>query len=126
MSDMPIQVVRPLLLPRQRLMTLIRGSFHDRHKKCVENTFPECGACIRLNLECLRESKRQVVPTIQADVTVEPVPTTRILDFFHDYRPRNTPGSDRLSKRQFAMKYYVNVMTQLLTVSHQYNSFLSG
>ncbi|KAL4744821.1 hypothetical protein BDW72DRAFT_212166 [Aspergillus terricola var. indicus] len=118
-----------------------KGTKHDRtgcltcryrHKKCVENTFPECGACMRLNLECIREPKRQVAPAAQAraaktrtEPAVSPVPTAQTLAFFHDYHHRTTLGSGRCSMRQYAMKYYVNVMTQLLTVSHQHNSFLS-
>lgn len=30
------------------------------------------------------------------------------------------------SKRRYAMKFYIDVLAELLTVSQQYNSFLSG
>ncbi|KAL4913147.1 hypothetical protein BDW62DRAFT_214442 [Aspergillus aurantiobrunneus] len=109
-----------------------KGTKHDRtgcltcryrHKKCVENTFPECGTCMRLNLECLREPKRQVAPAAQTraaktrtEPAVSPIPTARTLACFQDYHPRTTLGGGRYSMRQYAMKYYVNVMTQLLTV----------
>lgn len=30
------------------------------------------------------------------------------------------------SKRRYAMKFYIDVLAELLTVSQQYNSFISG
>lgn len=136
MPNMPLQVCRICCpdsnpaLPHNPLFTTL---ISYRHKKCVENTFPECGACMRLNLVCLREPKQHVAPAVQTraakrrtEPAVSLVPTARTLAFLQDYEPRTSSDSGRCSMRQYAMKYYVNVMTQLLTVSHQFNSFLSG
>lgn len=30
------------------------------------------------------------------------------------------------SKRRYAMKFYIDILAELLTVSQQFNSFLSG
>ncbi|PYH80484.1 GroES-like protein [Aspergillus uvarum CBS 121591] len=98
-------------------------------QKCIENTFPECGACIRLNHECVREPKRQIAPdprTHPGESNAAPsVRTVDTVHFFHDYHPFTIRETNRTSMRQYAMKYYINIMTQMLTVSQQYNSFLS-
>ncbi|RAK74290.1 Zn(II)2Cys6 transcription factor [Aspergillus fijiensis CBS 313.89] len=111
------------------------GSKHDRtgcltcryrHKKCTENTFPECGACIRLNLKCVREPKRQVAPDPRAQTgESSTAPSVRTVDFFHNHHPFAIQESNRSSMRQYAMKYYIDVIAQVLAVTQQYNSFLS-
>jgi hypothetical protein len=41
-----------------------------RRKKCVPNIFPVCGACERLNLKCVREAPRQILPVFQSTAEV--------------------------------------------------------
>lgn len=99
------------------------GSFHNRHKKDVKNTFPDCGACMRLNLQCIREPKRYIGP-VQAHTDTPP--PVQPLDLYFSHSPTSTRDPDLSSTRQHAMKYYITVMAQHLTVSNQHNSFLSG
>ncbi|THC88501.1 hypothetical protein EYZ11_012050 [Aspergillus tanneri] len=104
-----------------------------RRKKCTENTFPACGACIRLNLECVRETRRQVVPSTNtfvdrtgSELDVTSISHAHMLDTFHyDWLP-GTQNIETSSRRRYAMKYYIKVLAELLTVSRKYNSFLSG
>ncbi|KAH6884267.1 fungal-specific transcription factor domain-containing protein [Thelonectria olida] len=100
-----------------------------RRKKCVENTFPVCGACTRLNIECIREPVRRIVPPSTRSVRV-PDERTQALD-----QPTKEPSlsrqlsflplqSDSL-RRRHAMNHYIKVLSELLTVSKHHNSFLS-
>lgn len=106
-----------------------RGTKHDRtgcltcrarRKKCVENTLPRCGSCVRLNLECVREPVRRVVGTSNAptEVTiVAPPPQDGLV-----------PGSahGRSPSTRLFMRYYVNFLALKLTACGYQNSFLSG
>ncbi|KAH8178642.1 fungal specific transcription factor domain-containing protein [Sarocladium implicatum] len=121
-----------------------KGSRHDktgcltcryRRKKCVDNTFPICGSCARLNLECVREPARSVVPATanvgQVDASgenAEPIAQTAAV-------MASSPivaspafaglGTDTPLKRH-AMRYYISVLTTHLTVSQEFNSFLTA
>lgn len=113
--------------PPPLILTHHRYSSSHRHKKCTENTFPECGACIRLNLKCVREPKRQVAPDPRAQTgESSTAPSVRTVDFFHNRHPFAIQETNRSSMRQYAMKYYIDVIAQVLAVTQQYNSFLSG
>ncbi|PYI00920.1 hypothetical protein BO78DRAFT_434074 [Aspergillus sclerotiicarbonarius CBS 121057] len=101
------------------------GSKHDktgcltcryRHKKCVLNTFPVCGTCKRLNLECVREPTRQVFP----------VSSNPTMDMLSQWQNSHAHGNVEHSKRRSAMNFYITILSQLLTVSEQYNCFLSA
>ncbi|PWY95727.1 hypothetical protein BO94DRAFT_541832 [Aspergillus sclerotioniger CBS 115572] len=90
------------------------GSKHDktgcltcryRHKKCTLNTFPVCGACKRLNLECVRESTRQVFSAASN-------PT---MDMLSQWKTSHAHGNVEHSKRRSAMNFYITILSQLLT-----------
>ncbi|KAF5571512.1 hypothetical protein FPHYL_258 [Fusarium phyllophilum] len=108
-----------------------KGSKHDktgcltcryRRKKCTENTFPNCGTCIRLNLECVRDPIRRIVPrtgddSIQSQLAQrQPNPTTQLAPL---------PLNLNSPKRRQAMNHYIRVLSELLTISKSNNSFLS-
>ena len=103
-----------------------------RRKKCSVNTFPVCGACQRLNLECVREPRRQIVqPARQKSSTANQEADANVV-------PSVTYGSicpsvevdlgvtTHAEARRYALKYYVTTLTQHYTISEQHNSFLSG
>ncbi|KAK1569629.1 fungal-specific transcription factor domain-containing protein [Colletotrichum navitas] len=121
-----------------------KGSKHDktgcltcryRRKKCVENTFPTCGSCARLNLKCVRSSARDVVPPSWVDQKqsfkqIEPTPRTSNVPESSSSFPlcSTMPTGDHLEphqKRQ-VMRYYITVLCHYLTASEQFNSFLSA
>ncbi|KAK2050040.1 hypothetical protein LZ31DRAFT_487715 [Colletotrichum somersetense] len=121
-----------------------KGSKHDktgcltcryRRKKCVENTFPTCGSCARLNLKCVRSSTRDVVPTTwvgqkQPFKQTEPTSTASNVPESSSSFPlcSPTPTGDHAEppqKRQ-VMRYYITVLCHYLTASEQFNSFLSA
>ncbi|KAK2613430.1 hypothetical protein N8I77_000346 [Diaporthe amygdali] len=106
-----------------------RGTKHDRtgcltcrarRKKCVENTLPRCGSCVRLNLECVREPARRVPgtgkPPRDAAVDVRP-PQDNLLP---------GPAQGRSPSTRLFMRYYVNFLALKLTACGYQNSFLSG
>lgn len=107
-----------------------RGTKHDRtgcltcrarRKKCVENTLPRCGSCVRLNLECVREPVRRLVPGTSdapGEVTIDARPPQDGLV------PGSAHGRSR-SARVF-MRYYVNFLALKLTACGYQNSFLSA
>ncbi|KAL4888361.1 fungal-specific transcription factor domain-containing protein [Aspergillus ambiguus] len=107
-----------------------KGSKHDktgcltcryRRKKCTPNTFPVCGACKRLNLECVREPTRQVLATPR-ESSVQSQPH----GIWRDWLP-SIPGShDQVSRRRQAINFYITVLSRLLSVSDQHNSFVSA
>ncbi|KAE8152362.1 fungal-specific transcription factor domain-containing protein [Aspergillus avenaceus] len=91
------------------------GSKHDktgcltcryRKKKCIPNTFPVCGACKRLNLECVREPTRQVLR-----MSVEHIQPS------HGWVVPDEGGRHESSRRRHAMTYYISVLSQLLAVT---------
>ncbi|EFQ31512.1 uncharacterized protein GLRG_06801, partial [Colletotrichum graminicola M1.001] len=106
-----------------------------RRKKCVENTFPTCGSCARLNLKCVRSSTRDVVPTSWVDQKqpfkqIEPTSRTSSVPESSSSFPLCSPmpTGDHLEphqKRQ-VMRYYITVLCHYLTASEQFNSFLSA
>ena len=87
-----------------------------RRKKCLVNTLPVCGDCKRLNLECVREATRHLLPTTSSPIanTTSPWDYSRYYDHIE------------LSKRRSAMSFYVTTLSQLWSVSDQNNCFLSG
>ncbi|KAF2971903.1 hypothetical protein GQX73_g1741 [Xylaria multiplex] len=106
----------------------------DRRKKCTDNSIPVCGACKRLNLECIRESVRNVVPGAWADDQV-------VRQRRHNEGPKEENGGahptritpavamsddDNAPQRRHAMGYYITVLALHLTVSKEFNSFLSA
>ncbi|KAL2286162.1 hypothetical protein FJTKL_06999 [Diaporthe vaccinii] len=107
-----------------------RGTKHDRtgcmtcrarRKKCVENTLPRCGSCVRLNLECVREPVRRVVPG-----TLDALREATI-----DARPPQDglvpgPAHCRSPSTRIFMRYYVNFLALKLTACGYQNSFLSA
>ncbi|CAG8247824.1 unnamed protein product [Penicillium salamii] len=92
------------------------ANWNRRRKKCTINTFPVCGDCELLNLECVREPIRQLLPVTQ-NLTSEP---SSPWGGAHDY------DSAELARRRSAMTFYVTTLSQLLTVSDKHNCFLSG
>ncbi|KAK1968951.1 hypothetical protein LY78DRAFT_603537 [Colletotrichum sublineola] len=121
-----------------------KGSKHDktgcltcryRRKKCVENTFPTCGSCARLNLKCVRSSARDIVPTSWVDQKqpfnqLEQTPRTYSVHESSSSFPLCTPAptgddAEPPQKRQ-VMRYYITVLCHHLTASEQFNSFLSA
>ncbi|RKK28521.1 hypothetical protein BFJ66_g3435 [Fusarium oxysporum f. sp. cepae] len=109
-----------------------KGSKHDktgcltcryRRKKCTENTFPNCGTCIRLNLECVRDPIRRVVPC-SGDDNIQPLLTRYQLDT-PPTQLSPLPLNLNSPKRRQAMNHYIRVLSELLTISKNNNSFLS-
>lgn len=109
------------------------------HKKCTQNAFPICGTCARLNLECVREPLRKIVPPqVMNREVVDPsrsmrTPTT-VPPLFILSQPSllSKPGGLDLksesvsSHHRYAMRYYVNELASHFSVSPKFNSFLSG
>ncbi|KAH6962693.1 fungal-specific transcription factor domain-containing protein [Fusarium avenaceum] len=114
-----------------------KGSKHDktgcltcryRRKKCTQNTFPRCGACIRLNLECVRDAVRRINPHAHNDVSqselVEVQSSTPQIVLTTELS--SLPPVDLNSpKRRQAMNHYIRVLSELLAISLNSNSFLS-
>lgn len=104
----------------------------NRRKKCVENTFPVCGACLRLNLECIRDPIRRIVPpsrssATEASGTAEETPRQSAPESTALTRPLAClPLQTESLRRRHAMNHYIKVLSELLTVSKHNNSFLSG
>ncbi|ETN41656.1 uncharacterized protein HMPREF1541_03592 [Cyphellophora europaea CBS 101466] len=116
-----------------------QGSKHDktgcltcrfRRKKCTQNTFPVCGTCARLNLECVRQPVRSIVPATGAQATPTSPDEPQRLQLSLPVAPSSPswdgPTRDAGAQRRHAMRYYITVLTQHVTVSEQYNSFLSA
>ncbi|KAF6822732.1 C6 transcription factor, partial [Colletotrichum plurivorum] len=108
-----------------------------RRKKCVENTFPVCGACARLNLKCIRGTTRDVVPPDWVDRKQQPVVrASRASDsqIVEQHQSRcfplcpSAPSADHAEppQRRHVMRYYIEILSQHLTVNEQFNSFLSA
>ena len=151
---MPISVRK---LPSQHGSPVyIPIAFVSRRKKCIENTLPVCGACARLNLECVRQEKRDVVPETWASESrasgtsratppvsstslstsqrplslqlVAPSPSVCTFSTFPVGIPSSHPTSPCMGSSQMrkAMSYYISVLASHLTVSGEFNSFLTG
>ncbi|KAI9148467.1 hypothetical protein HJFPF1_12299 [Paramyrothecium foliicola] len=121
------------------------GSKHDktgcltcrqRRKKCVTNTFPVCGECIRLNLRCVREPIRDVLPPRKAGGTATSLTLQEWSQqppslFWLPYSPPSLQqdsqydGIDTIGRRH-ALSYYITVLAQMLTVCERHNSFISA
>ncbi|KZL78429.1 C6 transcription factor, partial [Colletotrichum tofieldiae] len=106
-----------------------------RRKKCIENTFPVCGTCARLNLKCVRPSTRDVVPLSWVDQKqpanqIQQTPTTgnrhELSSSFPLYSPTPTGDHAEPPQRRQVMRYYITVLCHYLTASEQFNSFLSA
>lgn len=107
--------------------TLIQ--YERRHKKCPDRSRPTCKACERLNLLCRWEPKRFLPTRTQAKVkdntsqnTVD-LPCT--ISPYQGYLPVLSAKSHGTSNRHF-MRYYIEVLAKILTISQQHNSFLTG
>lgn len=123
-------VRQPSKMSEQPQIKRRRGTKHDRtgcltcrarRKKCVENTLPRCGSCVRLNLECVREPVRRVPGTVatasgEKTIAVQPPQDGLLPGSAHGRSP---------STRRF-MRYYVNFLALKLTACGYQNSFLSG
>ncbi|RMJ14436.1 hypothetical protein CDV36_005871 [Fusarium kuroshium] len=100
-------------------------------KKCVENTFPVCGTCIRLNLECVRDTIRRIVPPSRSSAkeatgTGEESLRQPVFESTALTRPLAClPLQTESLRRRHAMNHYIKVLSELLTVSRHNNSFLS-
>lgn len=118
-----------------------RGTKHDktgcltcrhRRKKCEPNTFPTCGSCVRLNLECIREHPKRLVPSfdVESDSSREvstPMSSRLQLGAIFIAPPIVTAASfGRASSRRIFLKYYIDFLAHKMTASQQHNSFLSG
>lgn len=109
----------------------------SRRKKCDE-VYPICGHCTRLNLVCKRETPRSVLTdepstsTTEADAAPATASTTDS-DAANMMVPRAPPAMDitsimdarQGSSKRFFMKYYVQILANLLTTNQENNSFLS-
>ncbi|KAH8752785.1 fungal-specific transcription factor domain-containing protein [Diaporthe sp. PMI_573] len=106
-----------------------KGTKHDRtgcltcrarRKKCVENTLPRCGSCVRLNLECVRGPVTRVpgTPDVPSEMSIAARPPQDAL----------VPGSvhARSPSTRLFMRYYVNFLAVKLTACGYQNSFLSA
>jgi transcriptional activator protein UGA3 len=122
-----------------------QGSKHDktgcltcrfRRKKCVDNSWPICGTCARLNLECVRQPARSVVPEHRITSLQKTQPHEQQLQH-HAALPSPSIAMPALNvawqeslgnspQRRHAMRYYITTLTQHATVSEQFNSFVSG
>lgn len=127
----------------------------NSRKKCNQNTFPVCGTCARLNLECVREPVRKVVPPelllggqtptqtqtqAQTQAVVKPrseapwsssPPTTPLFLLSQPSllaKPAEAVVESETiaSHHRYAMRYYVNELANHFSVSPHFNSFLSG
>ncbi|KAL4794345.1 hypothetical protein BDV19DRAFT_399492 [Aspergillus venezuelensis] len=112
----PSQTAKPV---RRR-----NGSKHDktgcltcryRRKKCIHNTFPICGDCRRLNLQCIRE------PT-----QVLPVPAYTRADGLPRWPEPRGIETPEYNQRRYAMNFYITTLSHLLTVTETKNCFLSA
>ncbi|KAF7593579.1 hypothetical protein BBP40_011199 [Aspergillus hancockii] len=106
----------------------------EARKKCIPNTFPVCGACERLDLECVRVAPRHVLPSSRTPAAGGRNQQPQNA-FLYTLPPAHlgikwpsSQVSNRIepSKRRHAMKFYITTLSQYLTVNEKYNSFLSG
>lgn len=104
----------------------------QRRKKC-DSVSHVCGPCLRLNLQCIWEAERNIVP-----ITPEPQTQTqehrsptmsssvlrapRPLDFCID---STTNEVTTTSIRRLAMRYYVSTFAKSLSTNTENNGFLS-
>lgn len=98
----------------------------------MDNSFPVCGTCTRLNLKCIRQGAKDVVPDAWATDKGASTLTTSSAASTQSTTPTSLclPGAgngcvDSPQKRQ-AMRYYISVLATYLTVSQEFNSFLTG
>lgn len=112
---------------RQRLtsrwVNLVAALSSHRHKKCTENMLSDCSACLRLNLECVRAPRRQLVKSSLA--TVPRVTKPPFADIYPGWQVSEQHRNETTLRRH-AMRYYINILSQLLTVSTTHNSFVSA
>lgn len=89
-----------------------------RRKKCVvdagETSSARCGHCNRLNLRCVWEDEKDVVPTATPFPALSPWPQ----------RDNDEPPG-RQSHRRQAMRYYVQSFAESLSTTSTNNGFLS-
>lgn len=129
---------------------------YDRRKKCDDNTYPICGHCRRLNLECVREAPRALnIPGLNTTSDLfhqQPLPSPGINygsgPSLGSLGARRRASSGEVSMvipeglgmplggnegamggngdRRYLLKYYTQVLSALVTTNHENNSFLSG
>jgi len=102
---------------------------HDRRKRCVDNTFPSCGTCVRLNLLCKRDPVRDVTvhTSKHRSVSCQSGPTHGSSQKTHAQVAPIVSGSIVFSpEERHAYRYYSSVLVYHLTVSERFNSFLTG
>lgn len=101
----------------------------------MENTFPVCGTCARLNIKCIRGTTRDVVPTSWVDrkqntskASQTPIPDNahQVSACFPLYTPTTASDQAEPPQKRHVMRYYITVLSHYLTASEQFNSFLSG
>jgi hypothetical protein len=142
---LPLTSVSYSTVPRSALgiWTLTRDLDVHRRKKCLENTFPTCGACKRLNLKCIRAPARNVVSlstSLESNQTSSHSRISNHTELESVASPNQRlavpswtlPCASGLGTRvesphqRHAFRYYVTVLAYHLTVSERFNSFLSG
>jgi hypothetical protein len=120
---------------------VLRFNRHYRRKKCDE-IYPICGHCKRLNLICRREEPRAlaIVSTKTDDIPEaqhgcgdqSSSPKRECMELMTI--PRSPDPTDLLMManihggidRRFFMKYYTQVLANLVSTNHENNSFLTG
>jgi len=92
-----------------------------RRKKCDLNTYPICGHCQRLNLDCVRESPR-ILPSSTSSVGFE---NQNEISRIPNASQISTFASAKGTDTRYLMKYYTSILSSLCTTNHENNGFLS-
>jgi hypothetical protein len=87
-----------------------------------------CGACSRHNLECVLVPSHQLVahPRSQTTGVITQVPKTPFANLLPNWQAAQQRDQNEILFRRHAMKYYIDVLSQLLTVSIAHNTFVSA
>ena len=134
------QVASPSAPPRRRIFKLSghtrdkRGCLtcRQRKKKCDSAQGP-CTACQRLNLQCMWEQERIVLPSESVDVIpYRSTPTSNStlvraphpLQFWLEVT--DSGASSAVLDRRLALRYYVQTFAGILSTNAENNGFLSG
>lgn len=92
-----------------------------RRKKCDLNTYPICGHCKRLNLDCVRESPR-ILPSSTSSIVFE---NQNEISRIPDAMQISTFASAKGTDTRYLMKYYTSILSSLCTTNHENNGFLT-
>lgn len=81
-----------------------------------------------MNLECVRAPPRQIVghPRTQSSNALLQVPKTPFANQYPSVQAKSKEDQIEASCRRYAMRYYIDVLSRLLTVSTAHNSFVSA